>query len=326
MDNKGVRLDLFDIISIINKSKKFILLLAVAATIIAAIVLFFMKNQYKAYGVFYPASAVMSGRINLFRDMNQEWIDYFGSENEVDRAYVIGNSAPTISHLIKKFDIAKHYNIDVTTDPKGHQKVYKTFTKNFLLNRTGFKNLEVSFKDEDDKLASEVVNEAMYEVEDNIKSFYVKTNIAFSEALKTKIKIFDSTLVVVTDSMIKTRIEYDIYDILSPIRNNVSNFTPKGRGEKYARGMELIQNLEAVKDKLVFDRLKYVSLSEEFKTSATKAIPSIHVVQWATSGGPKAGPFRTLGVIITFLITLLAGAVTAVVIDTFNKNKLQRAI
>ena len=55
------------------------------------------KNYYNAYGSFFPASSVISGRVNLFSQDKQEWIDYFGTENEVDRIYVLGNSASVIS-------------------------------------------------------------------------------------------------------------------------------------------------------------------------------------------------------------------------------------
>jgi hypothetical protein len=47
------------------------------------------------------------------RETNQDWIDYFGGENEVDRATVVGNSANVISFLIDSFKIAAHYDIDV---------------------------------------------------------------------------------------------------------------------------------------------------------------------------------------------------------------------
>ncbi len=324
MEPNGLRLDLFDILETIKKWKKYILFFTIVATVISTIVFFLMKNTYKAYGVFYPSSAVLSGRINLFREINQDWIDLYGLDNEVDRAYVIGNSAPTISHLIRKYKMAEHYKIDTINDAKGHQKTYKLFAKKISINRTGFKNIEVSFEDEDSQLASDIVNETMYEVEDNIKRTYIRVYNSLAEALETRMKSMDSNIVVYTDSLVVLRTKYNIYDILSPTRVGNVNFTPKGNGANYARGLEEIQNVEAVKDKLVTDRAKYVSLANEFKTGANKCIPSIHVVQWATAGGPKAGPFRTLGVALTFIISLLVAAFFAVCIDTFNKYKQQR--
>jgi LPS O-antigen subunit length determinant protein (WzzB/FepE family) len=112
-ENSGLRFDLFDIIKVGLKWKKMIIGISISAALIAAVFFFFQKTYYKAYGHFFPASAVMSGRINLFRESNQDWIDFFGGENEVDRAYVIGNSANVVSHLIEKYKMADHYKIDV---------------------------------------------------------------------------------------------------------------------------------------------------------------------------------------------------------------------
>ena len=90
MEQKEFQFDLFDIIRIGLKWKKKILIFSFTVAVIAAIFFFFQKNYYNAYGSFYTGSAVMSGRVNLFRETPQEWVDYFGGENEVDRAFVIG--------------------------------------------------------------------------------------------------------------------------------------------------------------------------------------------------------------------------------------------
>ena len=47
----------------------------------------------------------------------------------------------------------------------------------------------------------------------------------------------------------------------------------------------------------------------------------IHVVQWATPNGPKAGPYRILGVITTFAIAFFFGLLMAVLFEVFSTNK-----
>lgn len=317
--------NLFDILRIALKWKTYILSLAIVAALIAGVYFYLQKNEYKAYGSFFPSSAVMSGRINLFRESQQEWIDFFGGENEVDRAYVIGNSADVVSYLIDKFDFAKHYNIDVKNDPNGAKKVYKRFAKNFSLSRSGFKHIEVNFVDEDDNLAHLVVNEAMNRTEDILRKLYAHVNLQLANALDNRTDSISQQLKLYTDSLIAMRVRYGVYDIVSPGRSNIMTGNAKGSGINYATGLEEIQNVEEIKDKLAMNRAKYISLSNEFKTATYTGFPMIHVVQWATPNGPKAGPYRILGVLTSFFAAIFFGLLLAIIVELFvsNKHKFQ---
>lgn len=322
MENTTLRFDLFEVIRIGLRWKKFIIGLTLLACLTAAIYFFLQKNTYKAYGSFFPSSAVMSGRINLFRENQQEWIDMFGGENEVDRAYVIANSANVISYLIGKFHIAAHYKIDTVNDKDADKKTYKKFTKNFIVSRSGYKHIEINFNDEDPELAYQVVNEAMNRTEDLLRDLYKTINVQLALAIDNRADSIQQQLTVYTDSLVNMRVRYNIYDLIAPGRKS-QNYTPRSSGADYARGLEEIQNVEEVKDKLSMDKAKYLSLSNEFKTAASKVFPMIHVVQWASPNGPKAGPFRTLGVLTTGVIAFIFSLLLAVLIEYFRRNKDQ---
>jgi hypothetical protein len=320
MDNSPLRFDLFDVTRIFLQWKKYIIGFALLVSIIVAGYMLYLKNYYRGYGAFYPASSVISGRINLFRETQQDWIDYFGEENEVDRAYVIGSSSKVITHLIDSFKMDKHYGIDVKEDKQGYQKVVKKFMKNYNINRTGFNHIEVTFTDPDSELAAGVANVAMSSIEDELREIFVGINQQLSLALDIRRDSLDQELTIMTDSLVKLRVQYNIYDIISPSRN-IINGGAKGSGAFYAEGLEKVQNLEELKDKLAMDKAKYLSLSNEFKTSIFKGFPMIHVVQWASPFGPKAGPFRILTVLSAFVLALIFALLVACVVDIFKANK-----
>jgi uncharacterized protein involved in exopolysaccharide biosynthesis len=320
MENKEFQFDLFDIIRIGLKWKMKILIFSVVVAVLAAVFFLTQKNYYNAYGSFFTGSAVMSGRVNLFRETPQEWVDYFGGENEVDRAYVIGNSAQVISYLIEKFKIRDHYEID-STDKQAMKKTYKRFTKNFTINRSGFKHIEVNFTDEDQNLCHQVVNEAMNRIENQLRVTYIGINRQLALSLDIRRDSLDKELAVMTDSLVQLRVAYNIYDLIAPGRKNPNGFSPKGSGENYARGLEVIQSMEEMKDRLVTDRAKYMSLANEFKTATFDGFPMIHVTQWAAPGAPKAGPYRTIGVAIAFSIALVFALILAIFIEVLKDNK-----
>ena len=319
-NNKEFRFDLFDIIRIGLKWKKHIIIFAFLVAFITAIIFLFQKNYYRAYGAFFPASAVISGRVNLFRETPQEWIDFFGGENEVDRAFVIGNSTPLLSYLIEKYKLREHYKID-STDKECMKKTYKRFAKNFSVSRTGLKNIEITFTDEDQTICHEVVNAAINKIETQLRELYIGINKEIALSIDLRRDSIQNELKIITDSLINLRTKYGIYDILAPGRKNISPITSKGSGEQYARGLEEIQNIEEVKDKLAMDNAKYMSLSNEFKTATFDGFPMIHVTQWAAPGAPKAGPFRIIGVLISFTCAFILGLLIAIVVEILNENK-----
>lgn len=324
MENTTFRFDLFDIARVFLHWKKKILAFALAVSLITAIYLLTQENYYRAYASFYPASSVISGRINLFRETQQDWIDYFGEENEVDRAFVIGSSSKVIAFLIDSFKMAEHYKIDVKEDKQGAQKVFKKFMKNYLINRTGYNHLEITFTDPDSKLAAGIANTAMNQIEDNLRDIFVRINQQLSLSIDTRKDSIDHQLAVLTDSLVELRVKFGIYDLVSPSRHLVQIAT-HGSGTDYAQGLEWIQNVEELKDKLNSDRAKYVSLSNEFKTSIFKGFPMIHVVQWAAPYGPKAGPFRTLILSVLFVVSLIFATFLACIVDIFRANRSRYA-
>ncbi len=320
MNQTEFKFDLFDIVRVSLKWKKQIILFTLACSLISGVYFMMQKNTYEAYGAFFPASAVMSGRINLFRETNQDWIDYFGGENEVDRATVVANSASVISYLIDSFKLAEHYKIDVVNDKNGAQKLYKKFSKNFKVSRSGYKHIEITFSDEDHDLAYRLTNAAILRIEEQLRELYIRINNQLALSLEIRHDSISQSLALISDSLANARVKYGIYDIIAPGRKNLLSFTPKSSGLEYAKGLELIQNLEEVKDKLAMDRAKYLSLANEFRTATFDGFPMLHVTQWASPYGPKSGPFRTLGVITVFLASLLFSIILACIIDIFKSQ------
>lgn len=319
MEQKNYSFDLFDVIRVILKWKTKILMLGAAAGVIAAIYFMLQKNYYNAYGSFFPASSVISGRVNLFSQEKQEWIDYFGTENEVDRIYVLGNSASVISYLIGKFNMAAHYQID-TNAKDAQKKVYKRFTKNFTITRSGYNHIEINFTDESSDLAYQVVNEAINRIESQLRLLYGTINRQLAISIENRADSIQQNLVMYSDSLARTRVRYQIYDLIGPSRQAMAS-SPKGNGLQFAQGLEEIQNLEEVKNRLATDRARYLSLANEFRTSTFDGFPMIHVMQWASPNGPKAGPFRILGVLTAIGAALIFGIMLALGMEVYSINK-----
>lgn len=320
MKENTEKLDLVDFIRFGWKRKKLIIGFAILAAVIAAVVMFFTKNTYRAYGSFFPASTAISGRVNMFREFNQEWVDLFGGENEADRVYVIGNTSTVISKLMEEHKMFEHYGVD-TTDPNGKRKAYKRFAKNYTFSRSGFKHIEVSFSDEDKELGAKVVNSAMNFAEKELKEIYINSHSQMAIAIEKRVDSINQEIDILTDTLVNLRTEYGVYDLISPGRKNMLSGKMSGRGERFARAIEEIQEVEEVKDRLVIEKGKYAALSNEFRSLLHYEIPMIHVVQWASPSGQKAGPYRTLTVLAVGMISFLFAWFLLVMYEYILRNK-----
>ncbi len=290
-----VSLNITNIIKIGWKWKKPILIFSIAAAIIMAIYALTLKNQYSSYANFYPASAYMGSRDNLFRSENQVGYDQFGYDAEVDHAMTMCMSNEVINHLIYKFNFDKVYGIDTTNNPKGKLKVAKKFKKNFKLSKGTFGNLEMSFTDADPALACKVVKEGLTTLQEKIRGYYANGQKGMAMVIRARIQSTDSILAKYTDSLIALREKYGVYDILSPSRKSEVKSTSRN-----AAGIELVQNLEELKDKYVIDRAKYEGNANEFLALQQKGINYLQIIQEPSTSGDKEGPYRTLMVLGAF--------------------------
>jgi hypothetical protein len=316
MNKDSIKFDLVEVVRIALKWKWKILLFAFLVASIMAAYAYSLKNRYTSYANFYPANALIGSRDNLFRKEFQDAIDMFGLENEIDRIYTIGNSAPILSMLIEKYKLAEHYKIDVKNDTKGMLKVYKKFDKMYNVSKGAFGNIELNVTETDPQLGYEIAQSALEAIQDNFRSYYVNSSKGISDALNVRMLSMDSTIALLTDSLVNMRNKYGIFDIISPSRKSDVSVNSTN-----ARGIEEIQTVEELKDKMVMEKANYAGIQNEFLTIQHKSIPFIHVVQYPTPSGKKDGPFRTLMVLGAGVTAVILGLLFALIVEYLGTIK-----
>ena len=157
--------------------------------------------------------------------------------------------------------------------------------------------------------------------EEEIRKIYITINHQLAVSIDIRKDSLEKDLTTMTDSLANLRVKYGIYDLIAPSRKNLISNQSKGSGLQYAQGLEIIQNVEEMKDRLTMDRAKYMSLSSEFKAASFGGFPMIHVTQWSTAGGPKAGPMRTLGVLAAFATAFIFSLLLSIVVEILKTQK-----
>jgi len=271
-------LNISSLFDILYRRRKLIVYTTVAA-IVAGLLLYFIKpKKYEAELIFILKNPLYSDRNYLYNN-ETKFIDYFANDDDVDRLITMARSDSVQNKVINAFKLAEAYDYD-SASPKQFLKLRKFFNKNLNVYRTESKNVVLTYTDKDPARAIKVASMCLDESERTLHSFYIGMRRSMYESIVSKIKEEDSTIHVLTDTLSKLRARYGIYDIISPARYNImlSAFKDNGKPD-YALGIEEIQNVESVKDELVADRAKHITLANQYTTGTSLTdMPFTYVV------------------------------------------------
>lgn len=296
-------LNLPDVINSIRKHKGLILTITIASAIGGAIFYLAGPKKYEAKTEFVLRNPLYGDRNNLYNN-DTKFIDYFANEDDIDRLILMSEAEIVQSRVIRNMHLAEAYTLDVS-NRKGEQQLERRFSKNYNILRTEYKDLVISYVDTDPERAAKVANECVKVLDSTFGDYYKDMRKGMYQSIMEKISEEDSTINALTDTLTVLRDQYHIYDIISPARYNLMLGTIKETGQKnLGRGVELIQNVESLKDQIVADRAKQTTLVNQYKTGNRQdQMPMLKVVTYAKNPVSPKG----IGGMYTVLAAALLG-------------------
>lgn len=202
--------NLIGIIQILYRWRKMILGLCFLAGILSIGLSLLKKNYYKAYTSFYIAHQDLFKPEKLFGTSTGNMY-YYGSSEDVDRILSIAQSENLKLHLINKYNLFEHYDID--KDGKNADKmIRKAFNKLYTVQKTKYDAVEISIEDVDKELATQMTNESRIKLDalatSIIKDRQSKMIQTFDENIKRKKK----DIKILTDSISLLRDKYGVFE------------------------------------------------------------------------------------------------------------------
>lgn len=271
------RFDLIDVVRTLRRRIGFILIFTVVAAAVGAAAYFLQEKQYKATSEFFVSNPNYTDRSNLFRTDQAQFINYFGTEDDIDKVMAISNSEVLKARVIQNTGLAAIYKLDMKNAADAN-RLFALFKKHYDAKRTEYQNMEVSYTDADPKVAAYVTNEAVKEIEHMYSGYYGTLRDHVSATLTAKIAETDSELIATSAAA-------------EAATSNVDRM-----------------KLNAALEQLIKDRSKYLSLQGEFSTGTKLGeLPLINVI---TQAAPPTTP-KGLGAPLTILAAALVGAAFA---------------
>lgn len=291
--------DLVEIVKVIQRNLKLIIGITAITAIIGAIVYKVKDKEYKASGEVYMLNPLYGDRNHILRRSNGDmrFVDYFGTEGDVDKAMTMIESKDVQDSVITACGLYGAWKLDVG-NPRDRAAMDARYTSAFESKRTENASIMCTFEDTDPARAAKVLDAVVKITDIKFRSYLALVKNNAKDRINKKVAEMDRQVERYTDSLVSLRNQYQIYDIISPNRQNlVINNTSAGRGTNAAEGIERIQNLESIKDQLVVSRAELSATAYEMETDKADEVEILHYVSTPIVPNKPSG----LGFILTTL-------------------------
>jgi capsular polysaccharide biosynthesis protein len=276
----------------------------------------FIKPKFKSTAVVYPVNIIP-----------------YSMESPTEQLLQLFHSADVRTLMVKRFNLAKHYNIESNTSA-ALTKLNNTYDENILVRKTEFESIKIDITDINPDTASAMVN-GLVDCVDK------KARLLQREKTKEVVKIFRDQLDVKQKQIdsLETinnllRVRYGLLDYKSQAKEATKSYLKLVSGgaskDKLREVDSMLRNLEekggaqiAVTDQLKSLRESYNGIKSDYDraiSDLTKELTYSNVITKPFPADSKCYPVRSLIVIVSAFSGLLLGLLIFVILDRRPKS------
>ena len=332
-DNNNLNNDSLDLLVFLYNKRKPIIIITAIGAIASIIISLIITPMYKSTVIMYPTSSVSVSKSLLSNNTKGNFMA-FGDEEETEQLLQVLQSNEITNHIIDKFNLPKHYDID-TTSQFMRTELYNTYNSNISFNKTKFQSVKIQVYDKDPEYAADIANEI---------SMYADTVLI---NLKKK-RAWDALLIVEYEYKKLNRQIQKISDSLSVLNKmGVLDYTEQvtaytsGLSEGIANGKISNAGIQYLENKLkslqtyghVYNELSNFIEFEQERLSRLKGkwveagveyaqhLSNVFIVNKAIPSEKKAKPVRWLIVSLSTLSIFIFAILLVAFLDFFKNFK-----
>ncbi|MCK6649811.1 MAG: hypothetical protein L6Q66_09155 [Bacteroidia bacterium] len=300
----------FYLVKLILKWKIHFIVITISAILLSALFSseWFIKPRFKSFATVYPANVLP-----------------FSEESKTEQILQVLQSSQIRDAIIEKFGLFNHYGID-QTESGAKAKLVGTYQNFVSISKTEFESVDIKVIDTDPKLACDMVNEIISQLNKKISSLHKEKAKEVAIVLEKQLKLKSVQLDSLNRGLQELRTKYQILDYDNQAKE-VSKAYLKGGN---ANTSSLMKNLEEkggeyYQMKRVYDdviksygatRTEYDNVLKELNKEFTYT----YVVSPPSVADKKSYPIRWL--IVTASTISANFLLLIIVLILNNKNKL----
>lgn len=285
-----------DIIRLLLKRSKLIIGLSAVAAVIAAGISLIIPNEYESTARFKPYNLNAFDRSVLFNpEGSDRLVNIFGDKTDINRILPLANSPNLHQHLIHKFNLMEHYDIDATEELADFN-VARELQGRYNIIKTEFDDIELNISDRNPQMAADLANEITRWI-DSVNVSLVK--IRNSKVMESAKKQFE-----------KKKAE------LSQLNTKLQAIKDTAKAE--------YKLLYTRSEKEQEEYLGYKKLVEQYSAILENDFSTLYIIEKAAPAIKKSKPVRWLIVVISSLVVFFL--ITALVILSAKLNELKQKL
>ena len=322
-----------NLLVLIYKWRKPLLIISIAAFIISAITSFLIKETYQSTVTLFPSTINSVSKTLISRDPVKEDLLKFGEKEEAEQMFQILLSDKIRNQTIRNLNLIEYYGID-TTQAKWKTDLKESFQGNVTFNITKFSAIEINVLDYSPEMAAKIANEIANLLDTVTKE--IKNQVALNavHTIETEYNQKAELVKALQDSLTLLRI-LGINEFNSQVERYTEQLSIAILENKTNAIKELEKRLAVFsnhgdkfiyyRDKLWVEQKQLYSLAlklDEIKLDISTNVSSKFVIDYATPADKKHAPKRMIIVLISTMSAFLLAFVFLLLKDSLSKLKL----
>ncbi len=290
---------MFEVLSILSRWIKPILLVTILAAVISTIGSLLMPNYYESIVVFQPSNPGLLDRSIFKKEASEKPVYMFGTKIDIDRILSLGESSSLIGYAIDQYKLYNHYDIDPDSR-EAEFKVAKRFMKNYVIQKNAKGAVEIRLMDKNPRNAADWANDLANKIDKmNMDIIFGKKRDQVA-MLESEVKNKQKSVAALTDSLQKL-IQKNPKDTIS--HNIVRSL--------------LKNDLEDLKESQ--------SSYDQSKAIISKDVKTLFYFEHAVPAKRKAKPVRSMIVIGCTLFAFVIMLLVAIFAEKYKEYQLQNS-
>ncbi|OQX79303.1 MAG: hypothetical protein B6D61_03765 [Bacteroidetes bacterium 4484_249] len=306
-----------NILKLFNKWKIHLAVITIIAIVLAAIFSgpFFITPKFKSEAVVYPAN-----------------ISSYSDESETEQMLQIFQSNDIRDSVIKKFNLAEHYEIDSSYKYFYTTMIYE-YSQNVRISKTPYEGVNIEVLDTDPQIACDMVNSMINFYDKKVRDLHEKKFGEVVRMYERAIAKKESYLDSLENKFFELSTEYGLLDYTSQSREIARGYlrTIDGSASSNINSKEVLRLKENIEKKggefiliqtlLEEEALKYADLKWDYELAYMDYDRQFSYTNSITQPFPadkKAYPVRWLIVVISALASFFLSFIVILIIENYK--------
>ena len=328
MENQN-KYNAFSLLQFMWKWKKWLLIVCVATFFVSAACSFLVRPRYRSTAQLYAPRTSSVSKILLNEQNYNERLEIkaLATVDETEQMLPFLNSVAIKDSLIKKYNLAEYYNINVNKKG-GMTKLYKTITNNMIVKRTDYGAISLSLSDWDPQRAYEMTLDVVRWLDTVKNAVEYERALAAYTILQNQLDSIEREIANVNDS-IRAIMAHGVFDVKLQSERLTQQYAIAAAQGNTAAMQRIIKEQDTIAkygaqltsyQDLEFNFSKYHALCKQkmmdAKMDMTTIMPVKFVIDKPYPADKKFYPKKSLIVVIS---TLCAFILTLIVLLTIER-------